>query len=42
MPCHAVTMPRCAVALKSRFQNGMVWYGTGAALHVSINHGRTV
>jgi hypothetical protein len=28
---HAVLMPRCAVALKSRFQNGMVqaWHGRG-------------
>jgi hypothetical protein len=27
--CHAMPMPRCAVALKNRFQNGM-----GAAWHV--------
>jgi hypothetical protein len=27
--CHAMPMPRCAVALRSRFQNGMVvaWHG---------------
>jgi hypothetical protein len=35
---HAVPMPRCAVALRSRFQNGMVVArhgdGTGAAWHV--------
>jgi hypothetical protein len=35
---HAVPMPRCAVDLRSRFQNGMVvaWHGkgTGAAWHV--------
>jgi hypothetical protein len=39
-------MPRCAVALESRFQNGMVvvWHGRGmgAASHVWIKHGRTV
>jgi hypothetical protein len=33
MPCHAYAapMPRCVVALRSRFQNGMVvaWYGRG-------------
>jgi hypothetical protein len=31
VPCHA--MPRCAVALRSRFQNGMVvaWYRRGMA-----------
>jgi hypothetical protein len=30
---HAAPMPRCAVALRSRFQNGMVvaWYGRGMA-----------
>jgi hypothetical protein len=30
---HAVPMPRCAVALISRFQNGMVvaWHGCGMA-----------
>jgi hypothetical protein len=27
-------MARCAVALKIRFQNGMVWHCTGAAWHV--------
>jgi hypothetical protein len=29
MPCHVMPMPRCAVALRSRFQNGMVmaWHG---------------
>jgi hypothetical protein len=29
--CHAMPMPRCAVALRSRFQNGMVvaWHGRG-------------
>jgi hypothetical protein len=36
--CHAMPMPmpRCAVALRSRFQNGMVvaWHGTVAAWHV--------
>jgi hypothetical protein len=33
MPCHAMPMPRCAVALRSRFQNGMVvaWHGRGMA-----------
>jgi hypothetical protein len=35
MPCprraHYVPMPRCAVALRSRFQNGMVVAGTGVA-----------
>jgi hypothetical protein len=40
IPCcsHGAPMPRCAVALRSRFQNGMVvaWQGngTGAAWHV--------
>jgi hypothetical protein len=31
--CHAMPMPRCAMALKSRFQNGMVvtWHGRGTA-----------
>jgi hypothetical protein len=31
--CHAIPMPRCAVALRSRFQNGMVvaWHGNGMA-----------
>jgi hypothetical protein len=31
--CHAMAMPRCAVALRSRFQNGMVmaWHGRGMA-----------
>jgi hypothetical protein len=31
--CHAMPMPRCAVALRSRFQNGMVvaWHGNGMA-----------
>jgi hypothetical protein len=30
---HAALMPRCAVALRSRFQNGMVlaWHGGGVA-----------
>jgi hypothetical protein len=39
---HAVPMPRCAVALKIRFQNGMVvaWHGFGMAC---VNqHSRTV
>jgi hypothetical protein len=35
MPCHAhdAPMPRCAVALRRRFQNGMVmaWHGRGMA-----------
>jgi hypothetical protein len=33
MPCHTMPMPRCAVALRSRFQNGMVvsWHGRGMA-----------
>jgi hypothetical protein len=39
-------MPRCAVALRSRFQNGMVvaWHGRGmgAVWHVWIKHGCTV
>jgi hypothetical protein len=31
MPCHSVPIPRCAVALRSLFQNRMViWHGTGA------------
>jgi hypothetical protein len=31
--CHAMCMPRCAVALGSHFQNGMVvaWHGRGMA-----------
>jgi hypothetical protein len=31
--CHAIPMPRCAVALISRFRNGMavVWHGRGIA-----------
>jgi hypothetical protein len=31
--CHAMPMPRCAVALRSRFENGMVvaWHGRGMA-----------
>jgi hypothetical protein len=31
--CYAITITRCAVALKSRFQNGMVvvWHGRGMA-----------
>jgi hypothetical protein len=31
--CHAMSMPRCAVALRDRFQNGMVvaWRGRGMA-----------
>jgi hypothetical protein len=31
--CHAMPMPRCAVVLRSRFQNGMVvaWHGRGMA-----------
>jgi hypothetical protein len=31
MPCHAAPMPRGAVALTSRFKNGMVvaWHGRG-------------
>jgi hypothetical protein len=30
---HAMPMPRCAVGLRNRFQNGMVvsWYGRGMA-----------
>jgi hypothetical protein len=43
---HAVPMPCCAVALRSRFHNGMVvalhGNGTGAAWRVWIKHGRTV
>jgi hypothetical protein len=33
IPClsHAAPMPRCAVGLRSRFQNGMVWHGMGKA-----------
>jgi hypothetical protein len=35
MPCHAhaAPMPRCALALRRRFQNGMVvaWHGRGMA-----------
>jgi hypothetical protein len=35
IPCHthAAPMPRCAVTLRSRFQNGMVvaWHGRGMA-----------
>jgi hypothetical protein len=33
MPCYAMPMPRSAVALRSRFQNGMVvaWHGRGMA-----------
>jgi hypothetical protein len=29
--CHVVPMPRCAVALRSRFQNGLIeaWHGRG-------------
>jgi hypothetical protein len=32
--CHAMSMPRCAVALRSLFQNGMVvaWHECGMAL----------
>jgi hypothetical protein len=31
--CHAMPIPRCAVALRSRFQNGMAvaWHGRGMA-----------
>jgi hypothetical protein len=31
--CHAMPMPRCAVAFRNRFQNGMVvtWHGRGMA-----------
>jgi hypothetical protein len=31
--CHAIPKPRCDVALRSRFQNGMVvaWHGRGIA-----------
>jgi hypothetical protein len=31
IPCHAMPMPRCAVDLRSCFQNGMVvaWHGRG-------------
>jgi hypothetical protein len=31
--CHAMPIPRCTVALRSRFQNGMVvaWHGRGVA-----------
>jgi hypothetical protein len=43
---HADPMPRCAVALRSRFQNGMVvaWHGNdkGAVWHMWNKHGRTV
>jgi hypothetical protein len=43
---HAAPMPWCAVALRSRFQNGMVvaWHGNGTseAYHMWIKHGRTV
>jgi hypothetical protein len=48
IPClsHAAPMPRCAPALSSRCQNGLVvaWHGNGtsASLHVWIKHGRTV
>jgi hypothetical protein len=35
--CHAMPMPRRAVALRNRFQKGMV-----VAWHVLIKHGRTV
>jgi hypothetical protein len=33
MPCHTMPMRRCAVALRSLFQNGMVmaWHGRGMA-----------
>jgi hypothetical protein len=38
MPRHAAPMPSCTVALRSRFQNGMVeaWHGhgIGAVWHV--------
>jgi hypothetical protein len=38
VPCHAYAAPkpRCAVALRSRFQNGIVvaWRGHGTARHV--------
>jgi hypothetical protein len=29
--CHSMPMPRCTVALRNRFQNGMVvaWHGRG-------------
>jgi hypothetical protein len=40
--CHTMPMPRCAVALISRFQNGMIvaWHGRGMAC---VNqHGRAV
>jgi hypothetical protein len=48
MPCHAnaASMPCCAVALSSRFQNDMVvaLHGRGMdmVLHVWIKHGLTV
>jgi hypothetical protein len=34
MPCHAMPMSRCAVALRSRFQNGIVvaWHWRGMAI----------
>jgi hypothetical protein len=33
MPCHAMPMPHCALALRSRFKNGIVvaWHGLGMA-----------
>jgi hypothetical protein len=33
MPCHPMLMSRCIVALRNRFQNGMVvaWHGRGMA-----------
>jgi len=44
--CHAVPLPCCAVALRSRFQNGMVGarhgHGMGMARQVWIKHGGTV
>jgi hypothetical protein len=43
--CHAMPLPRCAVALKIRFKIGMVvaWHrrGMGAAWYVRIKHSRT-
>jgi hypothetical protein len=37
--CHAKPVPRCAAALRSRFQNGMVvaWHGRGMS---SVNQKR--
>jgi hypothetical protein len=46
IPCHEAPLPCCTVALKSRFQNGMVgaWQGRGMGMawYVWIKHDRTV